>query len=62
MAGNKHHLNVGRFFTEEPFKSKSMGRNPNIPKHDRTSHGSNLNTQYQTILDNYSFIEKEREE
>lgn len=61
MPGDRKHLKVGRFFSEEQFKSKRLGRNPGIPTNNRQNHGARLNGQYQTILDQYKQIEDNRE-
>jgi hypothetical protein len=62
MPGDRKHLNAGRFFTEEQFKSKRLGRNPGVPTNDRNTHGANLDGQYQAVLNQYTQIEANREQ
>ncbi len=56
----KQHLNIGRFFSEESFKSKRLGRNPGVPANDRSSHGGKLRRQYESALAEYTELEKSR--
>ncbi|WP_262459311.1 S8 family peptidase [Alloalcanivorax balearicus] len=60
MASNRKHVNVGRFFQEEPFKSKRTGRGSSVPVHNRNSHGTGLQGQYQAVLNQYKHIETNR--
>lgn len=57
----KKHIDVGRFFSEESFKSKRLGRSPGAPAHDRNSHGGKLRQQYESVLAEYAEREKGRE-
>lgn len=61
MPNNRKHVDVGRFFTEESFKSKRSGRSSGIPARDRSSHGASLQGQYQTVLTQYQHIEANRD-
>jgi hypothetical protein len=61
MPSNRKHLNAGRFFTEEQFKSKNLGRAQEVPSNNRVVHGARLNQQYQSVLDQYTQIEENRE-
>lgn len=54
MVSRKKHLDAARFFTDEKFKSKRLGRNPGIPGRNRKQHGNFLKAQFTSLLDSYA--------
>lgn len=50
MVSKRKHLDVARFFIDEPFKSKRPGRNSGVPGRDRNQHGSYLAGLYQNLI------------
>lgn len=53
MVSKRKHLDVARFFIDEPFKSKRPGRNSGVPGRDRNQHGSYLAGLYQNLINAY---------
>ncbi|MBQ4844879.1 S8 family peptidase [Pseudoalteromonas sp. MMG005] len=61
VVTKRKHLDVARFFVEEPFRSKRTGRNSGIPGQSRGQHGAKLGRQYQAVLERYSAQSEQRE-
>ncbi|HHE5235948.1 TPA: subtilase, partial [Proteus mirabilis] len=60
MVSKRKHLDVARFFIDEPFKSKRPGRNSGVPGRDRNQHGSYLAGLYQNLINAYEQKRKQQ--
>lgn len=53
MPGEKRHLLIEGFLSNEDFRSRRIGRNPAIPLQDRILHGRQLSARYADLLRQY---------
>ncbi len=53
MVDRKQHILLDGFSTNENFRSRNTGRNPEVPEKDRLAHGAFLFGRYSTVLSEY---------